>query len=104
MLNGKVTIKAKLDSLVARMAKVEPTVDSINEIKAMLQQKQCSKHRKLLPHKLVYTTMPASTTHMYNPPSKFNVLREVAYTLVPTLVKFSSTPPILNLLQFMTLE
>jgi len=29
----KVAIEAKLDNLVARMAKVEPMVDSINEIK-----------------------------------------------------------------------
>jgi hypothetical protein len=29
------------------MAKAEPMVDSINEIKVMLQQKQCSKHWKL---------------------------------------------------------
>jgi hypothetical protein len=34
----KATIEANLDSLVARMAKV----DSINEIKVMLQQKQHS--------------------------------------------------------------
>jgi hypothetical protein len=40
----KATIKAKLGSSMARMAKVEPMVDSINEIKAMLQQKQRSKH------------------------------------------------------------
>ncbi len=35
----KVAIEANLDSLVARMAKVEPMVDSINEIKVMIQQK-----------------------------------------------------------------
>jgi hypothetical protein len=35
----KAAINAKLDSLVARMAKMEPMVDSINKIKAMLQQK-----------------------------------------------------------------
>jgi len=52
MLNveWKATIEAELVSLVAGMAKVEPMVDSINEIKAMLQQKQRSKHQKLLPH------------------------------------------------------
>jgi hypothetical protein len=41
MLNveWKATIDAKLDSLVVGMAKMEPMVDSINKIKAMLQQK-----------------------------------------------------------------
>jgi hypothetical protein len=92
----KATIKAKLDSLVARMAKVEPMVDSISEIKAMFQQKQCFKHRKLLPHEPMYTTTPPSTTQMHHPPFEPNILKEVAYTLVPPLAKFSSTPSCLK--------
>jgi hypothetical protein len=51
---------------VAGMAKVEPMVDSINEINAMLQQKKHFEHQELLPHKLMYTTMMASTTQMHN--------------------------------------
>jgi hypothetical protein len=41
MLNveWKVTIKVKLGSLVVGLVKVEPMVDSINEIKKMFQQK-----------------------------------------------------------------
>jgi hypothetical protein len=35
--------------------------------------------------------MQASTTQMHNLPFEPNVLKEVAYTLVPPLVKFSST-------------
>lgn len=100
----KATIKAKLDSLVARMAKVEPMVDSINEIKVMLQQKQCSKHWKLLPHKPKYTTMLPSTTQMHNLPFEPVVLKEVAYTLVPPLVEFSSTPSCLEFIPTHDLE
>jgi hypothetical protein len=44
------------------------------------------------PHKLVYTTMHASTTQMHNLFFKPNVLKEVAYTLVPPFTKISSNP------------
>jgi hypothetical protein len=63
MLDGKseATIRAKVDTLMARMAKVEPMVDYLVEFKAMLQARQHSKHQELSPKELVYDT-PMSTT------------------------------------------
>ncbi len=51
-----------------------------------------SEHQELLPHKLVYNTMHTSTTQMHNLSFKPNVLKEVAYTLVPPFTKISSNP------------
>jgi hypothetical protein len=58
MLDGewKAAIGAKVNNLMVGMAKVESMVDSLAEIKAMLQARQHSKHQELSPKELVYDT------------------------------------------------
>jgi hypothetical protein len=64
MLDGKwkTTFKTKVDILVYGMTKVESMVNSTVEIKAMIQQKQHSKHQKLPPQRV-----GIQHTYIYNP-------------------------------------
>ncbi|CAK9860951.1 unnamed protein product [Sphagnum jensenii] len=98
MLDGesKATIRAKVDTLMVGMAKVESMVDSLVEFKAMLQARQHSKHQELSPKEVVYDT-PMSTTQATQHDLIANVLKEMATIFVSFLATLSSTPSTLKL-------
>jgi hypothetical protein len=58
----KTTFKTNVDILVSGRTKVESMVNSIVEIKAMIQQRQHFKHQKLSPQRV-----GVQHTYIYNP-------------------------------------
>ncbi|CAK9870709.1 unnamed protein product [Sphagnum jensenii] len=90
----KVSMEAKVNALMARMIKVDSMVESMVEIKAMLEKKHGH------PKALTYTNPPSTIKKGVVVANDDNAFKEMATMLVPSLATLVPTPPSFKLDHF----